>query len=352
MNKVLVVDDEKSLRVTLCEFLRKEGFQADCAADTREAYKMIAINEYDVVITDIIMPRESGMELLANIRKGSENIQIIIMTGEPSVDTAIHTVRSGANDYLTKPINKSNLLKTVRKAVQLKALHDEKAYLEKQNKLYQENLEELIGKRTYALQVAMQGIISLLSSVVEVRDPYTAGHQRRVGNLSAAIAQKMKLSNDTVNILRIIGYVHDIGKIVIPTEILSKPGKLSYLEMEMIGNHPSHGNEMLQKVDLPVLFAETVYQHHERFDGSGYPRGLKSDEISHEARILIVADVVEAMMSHRPYRPALGIEAALTEIQQNAGILYDPEVVATCIELFRSAKYEIDDIEHRICFPI
>lgn len=352
MSKVLIVDDEKSMRITLCEFLKKEAYDVDSAMDAQIACQMIEDGTYDVIITDIIMPRISGMELLSIIRKKSPSTQIIIMTGEPTVDTAIDAVKCGANDYLIKPINKEALLKAVRHAAQVKLLYDQKVYLEKQNALYQINLEKILKERTKALQNAMQGIITLLSSVVEARDPYTAGHQRKVGNLSAAIASEMNLDTNIVEFIRIIGYIHDIGKIVIPTEILSKPGKLNSLEMQMIRNHSLNGYEMLSLVDLPGFIGEAIYQHHERYDGSGYPRGLKGDSIIIEAQIIMVADVVEAMMSHRPYRPSLGLEAALIEIKENSGILYNPEIVSVCIKLFNNKEYTFDELEHKISFPI
>lgn len=352
MSRVLIVDDEKSIRITLCEFLKKEGFEADSASDAQTASQMMDAKEYDVIVTDIIMPRISGIELLTKIREKSQTIQIIIMTGEPTVDTAVKAVQKGVSDYLTKPISRESLLRAVGHAAQIKQLSDEKAILEKQNQRYQRSLEESVKQRTAALQNAMESIISLLSSVVEIRDPYTAGHQRRVGNLSAAIGEKMKLNSQTVEYIRIIGYIHDIGKIVVPTEILSKPGSLTPLEMEMIKTHPTNGYEMLSKVDLPDLIGKAIYQHHEHFDGSGYPNKLKAQEISIEARIITVADVVEAMMSHRPYRPALGLQAALEEIQQMAGIYYDIEVVSACVELFHKDNYFIDDVEHEICFPL
>jgi putative two-component system response regulator len=160
----------------------------------------------------------------------------------------------------------------------------------------------------------------------------------------------MELDEKTVEYIRMIGYIHDIGKIAIPTEILSKPGTLNHLEIQMIRNHPLNGYEMLMKVDLPELVGETIYQHHERCDGSGYPRGLLENEISVEAQILMVADVVEAMMSHRPYRPAHGLEKALEEIQENSGTLYNVEVVSACTQLFIEDCYTIDDREYKVNF--
>ena len=156
-------------------------------------------------------------------------------------------------------------------------------------------------------------------SAVEMRDPYTAGHQLRVSNLACAIANEMGLSHDKIEGLRMAGFIHDIGKLSIPAEILSKPTKLTDFEFSLIKEHPRSGYEMLKDVESPWPLAQIVYQHHERINGSGYPRKLKGDEILIDARIMAVADVVEAMASHRPYRPALGIEAALEEIEKNKG---------------------------------
>ncbi len=351
MGRILVVDDEKSIRETLCELLVKDGHDAEHAGDVPNAKSLLEKSDYDVILTDIILPRISGMELLSHIRENTNALQVIIMTGEPSVDTAIQAVQNGANDYLTKPIRKEALLKAVKNAINVKKLFDEKALLEEEKKYYQKQLEALVEKRTSSLEQVMQGIIYLLTSVVESRDPYTAGHQRRVGNLSAAIAEKMNLSRETADLVRTIGYIHDIGKISIPAEILSKPGKLSLLELEMIKSHAQKGYEMICKANLPKTVCDAVYQHHERADGSGYPLGLKDAEICSEAKILIVADVVEAMVSHRPYRPALGLETALMEISEQAGRLYNKEVVDACISLFEDG-YALEDEEKIVHIPL
>lgn len=350
--KILIVDDEKSIRLTLREFLSGDGYQVETAADVPQAIQALSQDTFDVVITDIIMPQISGMELIESIRSRSKSVQLIVMTGEPTVDTAVKAVRSGANDYLTKPINKETLLKAVRHAAHIKSLSDEKERLQKENLRYQKDLEELIGKKTRALQSAMQSIISLLSNVVEARDPYTAGHQLRVGNLSAAIARRMSLPGNMADMIQIIGYIHDIGKIVIPIEILSRPGTLSGLEMNLIREHPAYGYRMLKEVDLPDIIAQTVYQHHERCDGTGYPGALTGGSINTEAKIIMVADVVEAMMSHRPYRPALGVESAIGEIRDNAGTKYDPRVVGVCVDLISSKGFEMDEAQHKIRFPL
>jgi len=192
------------------------------------------------------------------------------------------------------------------------------------------------------LRKAMGGIIQAMSLTIETRDPYTSGHQRRVADLARSIAHEMGLPEDQVDGLRMAGIVHDLGKIAVPAEILSKPTKLSNIELALIKVHPQTSYDILKDIDFPWPVAEIVFQHHERMDGSGYPRGLKGDEIFLEARILMVADVVEAMASHRPYRPALGIDKALEEISQNKGILYDPEVVEVCLRLFRNKGYRFN----------
>ena len=188
-------------------------------------------------------------------------------------------------------------------------------------------------KSNEALKRAFYSIVSVLSDMLNLKDPYTQFHEKNVAKLALEIAERMDLDEFTVESIRVASMVHDIGKINIPTEILSKPGKLSDIEFEMIKKHPETAYEILRKVDLPWPVADIVYQHHERLDGSGYPRHLKSDEILLEAKIIIVADVVEAMSSHRPYRAALGFEAAIEEIKKNAGVLYDAEIVQICTSI-------------------
>ncbi len=189
------------------------------------------------------------------------------------------------------------------------------------------------------LRKAMGGIVHAMVSTVEVRDPYTAGHQERVADLARAIAKEMNLSKDEIEGIRLAGTLHDLGKVNIPAEILSRPGQLTEIEFSLIQRHPEIAYKILQNIDTPWPIAEIVYQHHERIDGSGYPLGLKGDEIYISSRILTVADVVEAIASHRPYRPALGIEKALDEITRNRGILYDKEVVDVCLKLFEEKRF-------------
>ena len=202
--------------------------------------------------------------------------------------------------------------------------------------------EAELQRSCQSLQQVMNSTITTMASLVELKDPYTAGHQVRVSKLACAIAQEMGLSIDQIDGIRAAGLVHDIGKISIPSEILSKPGILNETEFTMIKTHPLVGYEILKKIEFPWPVAQTVHQHHERLNGSGYPYGLSGNDISIEARIISVADIVEAMATHRPYRPALGISEAFKEITQNKEILYDPQAVDACIHLFNEKGFKFE----------
>ena len=200
-------------------------------------------------------------------------------------------------------------------------------------------LEQALKK----LERTMEGTIQSISRMVETRDPYTAGHQWRMTHLACAIAREEGLDSESVEVVRIVGLLHDLGKIGIPSEILSKPGLLTDIEFGMIKAHSQIGYEILKTVDFPWPVADIVLQHHERLNGSGYPLGLHEEDICPEAKILAVADVVEAMSSHRPYRPSLGIDKALEEITRNSGTLYDPDAVNACLRLFAQKRFTFDD---------
>jgi PAS domain S-box-containing protein len=201
--------------------------------------------------------------------------------------------------------------------------------------------EDKLQQTLKSLEKAVGVTIEVLVTALEARDPYTAGHQCRVTNLACAIAAEMGLDQGSIEGLRMAGSIHDIGKLSIPAEILTKPTKLTDIEFSLIKVHSQTGYDMLKDLESPWSLAQIVQQHHERIDGSGYPKNLKLDEILMEARILAVADVVEAMASHRPYRAALGIEKALEEIERNKGILYDTAVVDACLKLFRGKDYKL-----------
>lgn len=203
--------------------------------------------------------------------------------------------------------------------------------------------EIALDRSLHNLQKTLNGTIQAIAKLIEARDPYTAGHEKRVSHLAGAIVEEMSLENECIESLRMAGMIHDIGKVAVPAEILSKPTRLTSTEMLLIKIHPQIGYEILKEIEFPWPLAQTIYQHHERMDGSGYPNGLKGENILMEARILCVADVVEAIASHRPYRPALGIEIALEEIKKNRGIFYDDNVVKACLKLFHEKNYKFEN---------
>lgn len=204
------------------------------------------------------------------------------------------------------------------------------------------NLHENVRREYGELKITMDGFIHAVLLVVATRDPYTASHQRRVAELARAIAREMGLSEWQVIGIHIAGLLHDVGKVAVPAEILSKPGKINRDEFSIIKKHCQVGYEILHWIDFPWPVIRAILQHHERLDGSGYPEGLAGEDIVLEARILGVADVVEAMSSHRPYRPALGLDSALEEVSQASGVRYDPEVVEACLRLLKENEPEFD----------
>lgn len=524
MARVLIVDDVESIRTSLGAFVENVGHEVSLASDADEALNLIREQPFDVVVTDIILPRKNGVALLGKIHEAYPDVQVIMITGEPEVKTASEAVRKGAFDYLSKPISRKDITRTVAAAVDRKALLDKNRCLEEENRKHREELEKLVEARTSQLasinelalelgmfveieriyeavyrhvsglmdaksfiisfydeeeqlirarcalfqdkavdvsrlpaipftkeghgtqskvihtgkplyvsdyrkarkkgsieytvnpdgnvkkgappeeeeditrsalfvplrlenktigvmqvqsnrldaystedmtllaglanvtavatrnarlvegiRTALEGTIGILSDTVEIRDPYTADHQRRVTTLACAIGAELGLSDEKAEGLRVASLLHDIGKMSIPAEILTKPTQLTEVEFKIIQGHPEVAYDLLDPIDFPWPIADIVIQHHERMDGSGYPHGLKGEEILLEARILAVSDVVEAMASHRPYRAALGIEAALEEIKNNAGNRYDPDAVDACIRLFEEDGFEFSE---------
>lgn len=199
--------------------------------------------------------------------------------------------------------------------------------------------EEQIKRYASQLQITFMQTVGLVTTLSEMRDPYTAGHERRVADIAVAIGKELGLDDLQLEGLKVGGYLHDVGKTTIPVEILIKPGKITAIEYELIKVHPQSGYNVLKDVDFPWPVAQIALQHHERLDGSGYLQGLKGDDILFEARIIAIADVIEAMASHRPYREGLGVEVALAEIERGRGSLYDPVIADTCLMLFRNKGY-------------
>ena len=324
--KVLLVDDEPNV---LAGFQRqlKGKYELETAGSGKKALQLLeTAGPFAVVVSDNKMPGMDGTEFLAQVRSIQPDTVRIMLTGYADLDTAVDAVNMGyIFRFLTKPCPPEILAQAVGAGIeQYKLILAEREL---------HTLEKFKG--------VMEGIIMAFSAIVEARDPYTAGHQKRVARLSVEMAKIMQLDEDQIATIHLSAMLHDIGKIYVPADFLSKPGKLSKAEFSVIGAHPQIGRDILKSVDFVWPISTIVWQHHERLNGEGYPQGLKGDDIDLEARIITVADVVEAMASHRPYRASLGIERALEELEVNRGTRFDPDAVDTCLKLIREDGYEL-----------
>jgi putative two-component system response regulator len=342
--EILVVDDAPVLITLVDEILSAEGFSVRSANNGEQALGLIATKPPQLILLDIDMPGMDGFEVCLRLKAQEEthNIPIIFLSGLLGLEEKLKGFRLGAVDFISKPFHPEELLARVRIHLELSRLRAnlDAQVVERTDQLNR-STEEL-KKSLEKLNKSMEGMIQVIALTVETRDPYTAGHQRRVAELSFAIAQEMGLPAEKIKGLRMTAMIHDLGKINVPAEILSKPTKLSDLELDMIKVHASVGYSILKDIDFPWPVARIVLEHHERMNGSGYPSRLTGENLLLESRILAVADVVEAIASYRPYRPPFGIEVALDEIEKNKRTLYDSEVVGACLRLFREKGYSLN----------
>lgn len=336
--KILIVDDEEPVRRLLSRIMSGSGHDYCLAADAAEARRALETEHFDLILCDVKMPGENGIGLVQDVRKKYPDTAVMMVTAVDDPEIANTALAIGVYGFMLKPFNANELMINISNA-----LHRRK--LEIKNRFHRTSLENLVASRTEELrntlnqlQNTVQGVIRAMAMTVGARDSYTAGHQRRVAQLAEALAGMMNLPEDQILGIKMAGEIHDLGKIAIPAEILAKPSNLTDTEFDMIKTHPQVGHEILKDIEFPWPIAQMVVQHHEKRDGSGYPAGLSGDQILLGARILTVADVVEAMVSHRPYRPALGIEAALQEISEHKDTWYDPDVVAACLKLFENNR--------------
>lgn len=334
---ILAVDDTPASLMLLTEILSDEGYDVSSAISGELALQVAAIEPPDLVLLDICMPEMDGFEVCRRLKNqlATRHVPIIFVSAISETREKVLGFELGAVDFVSKPYQRDELLARVHTHLELNYLRNHL------KKLVEERTSEL-RKSEIALNSNLLDSISSLASLVEMRDPYTAGHQRRVAQLAASIARELKLSEDQIEGIRLAAIVHDVGKNNVPIDYLSKPGRLTTLEYSIIKEHAQNGYEVLKTINFPWPIAQIVLQHHERSDGSGYPLGLKGNEILLEARILSVADVVEAMASHRPYRQALGVKAALEEINRGSGSCYDPIVVEACLKLFLEQNYTFE----------
>lgn len=328
---IVVVDDDAAIRDLLKRGIQRSGYDCLSAANALEVLELLKKYRIEVVISDINMPEMNGLELVGIIKKNYD-CDVIVMTGYIEDFTYEEIIGIGASDFVQKPIRISEFVARLKRVLMERVIRKERNQATENLKI---NLEKF--------QRAMNGFVQAISLAVELRDPYTAGHQQRVANLATAIGTFMGLSEETIYALRMASIIHDLGKITIPAEILCKPGRLNHLEYELIKNHVMAGYNILKKIELPWPLADIIVQHHERMDGSGYPRGLQGNQIRLEAKILAVADVFETISSHRPYRPSLGQGRAIDEISQKKGDLYDPIVSETCLAIIAKNEFRFDE---------
>ncbi len=371
--RLLLVDDVPNNIMVAGNILRKVNYSIVFATNGQEALNRVKKNDFDLILLDIMMPEMDGFEVCRRLKNDprTRDIPIIFLTAKMDTESIVEAYDVGGQDFVTKPFNETELLARIKVHLELSKSHEklknmndklqheikERRQLEEEIRKTNEELEQRVKVRTVELSNEidqrkktsdelkktndrlndlMFEIILTMARLVEVRDPYTAGHQHRVWQLAHAIANEMKLEKSSIDALRAAAIVHDLGKMYIPSEILSKPGKLEPVEYEFLKLHPTKGYDILKAIDFPWPVAKIVYQHHERINGEGYPLGLTGDEILPEAKIIAVADVVEAISSHRPYRPSLGTEFALEQIKKDRGTAFDPDVVDACLRVFEN----------------
>lgn len=333
--RILIVDDNHENIQVLGAALAPCKYQISVATSGENALKSIASHQPDLILLDVMMPGIDGFEVCRQLKANPVtcNIPVIFVSALWNTDEKLQGFKLGAVDYITKPYEHEELLARVHTHLELHQLRD---HLQD---MVEERSNELL-KSESKLKASLIDSITALAAIAEMRDPYTAGHQRRVAKLAVAIAEALQLPKAQQECIHLASVVHDVGKIVIPSGILCKSGRLSTLEMALIKEHPQNGYDVLKNIDFPWPIAQIVWQHHERLDGSGYPKGLKGEQILFESRIVTVADVVESMMSHRPYRPGLGIDAALSEINDHKNTFFDPVAVDACSRLFREKQFD------------
>ncbi|MES9990823.1 MAG: HD domain-containing phosphohydrolase [Candidatus Thiodiazotropha sp.] len=335
---ILAVDDTPASLRLLTEILAAEGYLVRSAINGELALNAAIAQPPKLILLDVNMPGMDGFEVCHRLKQEPDlnEIPVIFVSALSEMPDKLKGFEIGGVDYVTKPFQRDELLARVQTHLQLYNLTH--------------HLEDMVAERTRSLveseerlKKTMLKSVSAVAAMVELRDPYTAGHQQRVAKIASAIARELELPEAQIEGINLAAVVHDIGKISVPSEILSKPGRISDPEFALIKQHPDMGYDVLKEIEYPWPIAETVRQHHERLNGSGYPQALQGDEILMEARILAVADTIEAMASHRPYREGLGIEKALIHIEEERTTHFDNDVVDAALRLFREKGFSLDE---------
>lgn len=330
--RILVVDDEDAIREVVATMLEAKGYECVTATNGQEALALLHARSPDLVLSDVVMPEMGGMELLGRVRESDHDVPVVMVTAMHDISIALEAIRRGAYDYILKPFERDQLYHAVHRALEHRRLLLE-------NRRYQQELEQRVTERTAQLRKALEELeqsydhtLEALGGALDLKDAETEGHCQRVTAYTICIARAMGVGGPELHHIARGAFLHDIGKMAVPDSILRKPGPLTPDEWEVIKRHSEIGYAVLQRIPFLKEAAEIVLAHQERFDGSGYPRGLKGEAIPLGARIFAIADTLDAMISDRPYRKALPLAAAHEEIAKHAGTQFDPRAV----EVFRT----------------
>jgi putative nucleotidyltransferase with HDIG domain len=333
-DRILVVDDEEPIREVVSSTLASAHYRTRQAASGLEALALLESGEeFDLILSDLMMAEMDGIALLERAKEKFPDLPVVMVTAVYDISVALQAMRNGAYDYVLKPFEREQLLATVRRAL-------ENRRLKRENEEYRTNLEALVAARTQQLKTAMVNLersyditLQALGEALDYKNAETYLHTRRVTAFTIAIAKQMGLAKDEISVIARGAFLHDIGKMAIADDILNKPGKLTEQEVEIMKEHAYKGYRILSKIPFLTEAAEIVYSHQERYDGTGYPRQLKGEEIPLGARIFSVADTLDAITSDRPYRKAQSLEAARNEIEEWSGRQFDPTVVKVFLEM-------------------
>ena len=339
--RVLFVEDEPELRASVLTYLQKIFAYVESASNGEEGLAAYQAGEFDLVLSDILMPKMNGLEMTQKIRDICPEQEVIIISAYSDPQYFIRAIEIGISAYIIKPVNYAQMNQTLYSSIQ-------KITRFKENRLYRTHLEELVNKRTQALLAAeaeksenFEQTLFALVSLIENRDIYTGGHSQRVATYSKLIAQAMQFSETECETIYRAGILHDVGKVATPDSVLLKPGKLNTLEYQLIQEHVNVGYRLLSQIPMYRELAEIMRYHHEHYDGSGYPYGLSGEQIPPLSRIMIVADAFDAMTTNRIYKSRKTIPDAIKELQTYAGTQFDPEVVRYAAYKFA----QLDEIE-------
>ena len=333
-DRILVVDDEEPIREIVSSMLTLANYKCKQAGSGLEALALLESGEeFELMLSDLMMADLDGIGLLERTKEKFPDMPVVMVTAVHDISVALAAIRNGAYDYLLKPFEREQLLATVRRAL-------ENRRLKLENRAYQTNLEALVAAKTDQVRRAMSTLersyditLEALGDALDLKDAETEGHSKRVTAFTIAIARAMGISKDQIAVIARGAFLHDIGKMAIPDAILRKPGALTPEEVTIMREHCYRGYQMLKKIPFLAEASEIVYSHQERWDGTGYPRGLKAEEIPLGARMFSIADTLDAITSDRPYRPAQTLAAAREEIQRWSGRQFDPNIVKLFMEM-------------------